>query len=152
MACLTGAAATEINNLELAYPTQTTELNNLFNSMCQQIISEDSLQALIKLNFSQLTANDRSSIYGFIFNIPSYGLETEVGGLCWFLEAMADINTEGGQAIVGCLREGRNQRALTTSGIYTNSGVPSDPDPPPPTAELIPSEYTEAEAKNLVIK
>lgn len=109
MACLTGAAATEINNLELAYPTQTTELNNLFNSMCQQIISEDSLQALIKLNFSQLTANDRSSIYGFIFNIPSYGLETEVGGLCWFLEAMADLNTEGGQAIVGCLREGRNQ-------------------------------------------
>lgn len=152
VAALIPIAYAEILNLIATYPTQTTELNNLFNSMCQQIISEQSLQALIKLDFSKLTPNDRSSIYGFIFNLPSYGLENEVGGMCWFLEAMADLTTQGGQAIVASLREGRNQQALTVSGIYTNSSIPSDPNPPPPTADLIPSEYTEAEAKNLVIK
>jgi hypothetical protein len=50
------------------------------------------------------------------------------------------------------LREGRNQVALNNSGIFTNTAIPSDPVPPPPSAELLPSDYTEAEAENLVVK
>jgi hypothetical protein len=152
MACLTGAASAEIANLQATYPDQTAELNTLWNSMAQQISSEISLQTLINLNYGDFTANDKNSIYSFVYSLPTYGTETEEGGMAWFIENMADLTTQGGEAIVACMREGRNQAFLGTSGIYTNSQIPSDPNPPPPQAELLPSTYTEAEAANLTIK
>jgi hypothetical protein len=54
MACLTGAAATEINNLEIQYPTQCAELNTLWTSMAAQVSQEDTLQALIKSELRQI--------------------------------------------------------------------------------------------------
>jgi hypothetical protein len=65
---------------------------------------------------------------------------------------MADLTTQGGEAIIGCLREGRNQVALGNGGLYTNTKIPGDPNPPPPEAQLLPSTYSESEAENLVIK
>lgn len=141
-----------INNLIAAYPTQTTELNTLWNGMCQQIIAENAFQAQIKLVWADLTANDRNSIYGFIFNLPNYGLQTEVGGMFQFLESLADLTTQGGQAIVGCLRDGQNKVVLGNAGIYTNANIPADPIPPPPEAQLLPGTYSSAEADSLVIK
>lgn len=152
MSALTAAAQAEIANLQTVYPNQTTELNTLWASMATQVVSEDSLQTLIKLDYADLTANDKNSIYGFIYNLSSYGTQTEQGGTVWFLESMADLTTLGGQAIIGCLRESRNQVALGNGGIYTNTRIPSDPVPPPPEAELLPSTYDETEASNLVIK
>lgn len=152
MAALTSAAQTEIANLQTAYPAQTTELNTLWNSMAEQVIKEQTLQPVVNLNFANLQANSRTSIYSFILSLPNYGLQTEQGGIAWFLESMADLSTLGGQAVIGCLREGRNQVALSDSGIYTNSKIPSDPVPPPPPANLLPSVYSETEAENLVVK
>jgi hypothetical protein len=152
MAALTSAAQAEIANLQNQYPTECAELNTLWNSMAQQVTTEDTLQPLVNLNFAELQANNRGSIYSFIFGLTNYGLETAEGGLAWFLESMADLTTLGGEAIIGCLREGRNAAALSVSGIYTNTRIPADPIPPPPEAVLIPSTYSEAEAENLVIK
>jgi hypothetical protein len=152
MACLTGSAATEINNLEIQYPTECAELNTLWASMAQQVVTEQTLQPIVNLNFANLQANNRNSIYSFIFNLPGYGNQTEQGGIAWFLEAMADLSSLGGEAVIGCLREGRNSTALSSAGIYTNTRIPSDPNPPPPEAELLPSTYSESEAANLVIK
>lgn len=152
MTALTSAAQTEIANLQATYPTQTAELNTLWTSMAQQISREDTLQALIKLNYADLVANDRNSIYSLIYSLPTYGTETEVGGMAWFLETMADLTTQAGEAVVATLREGRNSVALNSAGIVTNTQIPGDPNPPPAQAELLPSTYTEAQAKNLVVK
>lgn len=152
IAVLTGDAQAEIANLQVLYPTQCSELNTLWTAMAAQVTQEDTLQALIKLNYADLTANDKNSIYGFIYNLPDYGNQTQQGGVAWFLEAMSNLTILGGQAIVASLREGRNLTALSTAGIYTNTKIPGDPIPPPPQAELIPSTYTEAEAANLVVK
>jgi hypothetical protein len=152
MTALTSAAQTEIANLQATYPTQTAELNTLWASMAQQISREDTLQALINLDYADLVANDRNSIYSLIYSLPTYGTETEVGGMAWFLEAMADLTTLTGEAVVATLRQGRNSVALNSAGIVTNTRIPSDPVPPPAQAELLPSIYTEAQAENLVIK
>lgn len=152
MAALKSAAQAEIANLQATYPTQTTELNTLWTSMAEQVANEDSLQALIKLNYADLTANDKNSIYGFVYSLPSYGVDTVEGGVAWFLEAMANLATQGGEAIIGCLREGRNQVALGNGGLYTNTKIPSDPNPPPPQANLLPSTYSETQAINSVVK
>jgi hypothetical protein len=152
MSCLTGAANTEINNLELVYPEQTTELNQLWDNMAQQVVREQTLQPIVNLNYGDLVANDRTSIYSLIYSLPTYGTETEEGGTAWFLESMSDLTILGGQAVVATLREGRNQVALNSSGIFTNTQIPGDPIPPPASAELLPSVYTENEAEILVVK
>jgi hypothetical protein len=152
MACLTGAAATEIAALELKYPAQTTELNTIWNNMAAQVPLEQAQQAQIGLNYANFQANDRNSIYGFIFSLPDYGLQSEVGGMAWFVEAMTDITTQAGQAIIASLRQGRNNVLLGNSGIYTNTKIPATPNPPPPEADLLPADYTEAEASALVKK
>jgi hypothetical protein len=145
-------ATTEISNIVVAYPTQVISLNQEWNAMSQQLILENNLQVQADLNYGNLTANQRNSMYGFIFNLPSYGLDTKVGGTAQFIEGVADLTTFTGQAVVGSLREGRNQNALSLSGIYTNNNVPADPNPPLPEANLLPSIYSESEAANLVIR
>jgi hypothetical protein len=152
MASLISAALAEIAILQATYPAETTELNSLWTAMAQQVSTEDTLQALINLNYADLTANDRNSIYGFVYNLPGYGTETEEGGVAWLIETMADLNTLAGEAIVASLREGRNQVALNSTGIFTNSQIPGEPIPPPPQAELLPSVYSEDQAINLVVK
>jgi hypothetical protein len=152
MVALTSAAQTEIAILQATYPDQTSELNSLWTAMAQQVTTEDTLQTLINLNYADLTANDRNSIYGFIYSLSDYGIQTQEGGVAWFLENMSNLTILGGQAIVACLRQGRNEVALNQSGIFTNNKIPSDPIPPPAEANLLPSVYTEVEAQNLVIK
>jgi hypothetical protein len=152
MTVLIPIAQTEIINLQNTYPTQTAELNSLWNSMAEQVTTEDSLQTLINLVYADLTPNDKNTIYGFIYNLPGYGLQTEVGGVAWFMEAMADLTTLGGQAVVACLRQGRNETVLNNAGVLLTLGIPSDPVPPPATATLIPSTYSESEAISQVLK
>jgi hypothetical protein len=152
MATLIPIAQTEITNLQNTYPVQTAELNTLWSNMAQQVVREQTLQPIVNLNYGDLVANDRTSIYSLIYSLPTYGTETEEGGTAWFLESMSDLTILGGQAIVATLREGRNQVALNSSGIFTNTQIPGDPIPPPASAELLPSVYTENEAEILVVK
>ena len=149
LACLTGSIDTEVANLQSEYPTQCAELNTLFNNLANQIISEQTQQALINTSFNTLIS-DRTSVYGLVYSLPGYGQNTVQGGMAQFIENIADINTAAGQAIIGSLREGRNQVFLGNGGIQTNSNVPAQPIPVPPTAKLLPSTYTEAEAVALL--
>lgn len=151
IACLSGAVAAEVTNLQTAYPAQISELNVLWNQMAQQVVTETTFQALIDLDYADLTANSRNAIYGLIFSLSEYGLQTEQNGMAQFIENMADLSTQAGQAVVACLRQGRNTAALNSSGIMTNNKIPVDPSPPPPEANLLPADYTEAEAITIVV-
>ena len=146
------AAQTEIGVIVGLYPSEVARLNTLWDNMADQLVLEAGLQSSANLVFADLTANQKSSIYGFIYSLPSYGLDTKQGGITQFLESVCDLTTFTGQSIVACLRQAQNQRALGTAGIVVSSKIPAEPDPPPPEAVLIPSEYTEAEASDLVIK
>lgn len=145
-------AQSEIALLVSVYPTEVARLNALWNSMADQLVSEFALQAQANLVFADLTANQKNSIYGLIYSLPTYGLDTKQGGITEFLESVCDLNTFTGQAITASLRQARNQSALGTAGIVTSDRIPSEPEPPPPQAVLVPSEYSESEAANLVIK
>jgi hypothetical protein len=48
------------------------------------------------------------------------------GDAAEFLENIADTTTLGGQAIVGVMREGRNNARLSTAGLYNTNQIPSD--------------------------
>lgn len=149
---LVPAAQSQIASLASTYPTQVAELNTDWTTMAEQSDREISLQASAGLDFASITANQPNSIYGFIYSLPGYALNTEQGGTTQLIEAIADLATFTGQAIVACFRQERNQAVLNSVGIQTTSQISSDPATAPPQATLLPSKYSETEAANLVIK
>jgi hypothetical protein len=145
-------AQTEIGNLANNSSAQVSTLNSYFTSMAAQVAQEDNLQIASEIDFANLIPNSAPTVYSLIYGLPSYGAQTQEGGLAQFWEGVANIDTFTGQAVVATLREGVNKSVLGNAGIQTNAVVPSSANPPQPTANLIPSVYSESEAGNLVIK
>jgi len=144
-------AQSEITTAISSYPSETGNLNTNWNNMATQLSLEKSLQAQAGFDYANLQANSTTSMYGFIFGLPSYGPDNQVGGVAQLVESVADYTNFTGQAVIACLREGRNQPYLQGIGIATNAPIPADPNPPPPTANLIPSTYTAQQAANIVV-
>jgi hypothetical protein len=145
-------AVIEIGNVVTAYPTQTTSMNTEFDTMAQKVLTESNNLTLATINIAELTTTDRGPVMSFVESLPTYGINQEQNGPTWFLEQVADLTTLGGQAIVGCLREGQNLVILNNAGIGVDTNIPSQPSSPNPVANLIPATYTEAQAANLVVK
>jgi hypothetical protein len=143
-------AKTEVANIVSAYPAQTTSMNSQFNSIANQLILEKTQQDYADLDFANLSANSQTSSQSLIFALPAYGKDTTEGGAAEILEGVADVETAGGQAIVACLREGRNRDVLDASGVGTANQVSDKPATPPPPAPLIPSRYDAAEARSRI--
>jgi hypothetical protein len=101
--------------------------NSYFTSMAAQVVQEQNLQTAAQIDFANLIANNSPTVYSLINNLPSYGRQTETGGMAQFWEGVANISTFTGQAVVATLREGVNQTALNAAGIQTNAVVPSTP-------------------------
>ncbi len=149
---LISGAQSEISNVVSTYPTQVNTLNQDWTAMADQLVLEQDQQTNANLNFSELIGNSKSSIYGLVNSLPSYGLDIANGQVTEFLESVADTTTLSGQSLIGSLRQAINQQLLSAAGVQTNSNIPSTQNPPPAQANLIPGTYTEAEAANLVIK
>lgn len=119
------AATTIISGLIATYPVETATLNTAFNSICQQIETEGQNQARAGINYNDGAASDnQTNVLSLVGNLPQYGLNNAPGGTADFLNTIADTTIIGGQAIVGALREGRNNLALNAAGITTNNRVP----------------------------
>lgn len=78
------------------------------------------------IDYFLLQPDDKNSVYSFVQNLPYYGLLTASGDAAEFLENIADTTTLGGQAIVGVMREGRNNARLSAVGLYNTNQIPSD--------------------------
>jgi hypothetical protein len=127
-----------IPTIQSTYPNQTANLNSNWSNMAAQINLEKSTQTDASISFANLTPNSTSSIYSFVFSLPSYGKDTTVGGTSQFLESVADKTTIGGQAIIATLRQG--QSSISSTGIKPNTSVPSTPATPPAQANLMPAQ------------
>jgi hypothetical protein len=117
-------AQAEITTLQTTYPSQTAAMNVDFTAMANQLVLEQTQQSRANLDFTELVANDETSMFGFVFALPDYGLDVVDGGMSYYLANLADVSSQTGQAIIGCLREGRNQAELNSVGIGTNSNIP----------------------------
>ena len=148
---LFSVAYPEISNIVASSPGQVSTLNSYFNSMGAQVTQEKNLQAAAQIDFANLIPNNSPTVYSLVYNLPSYGVQTEAGGMAQFWEGVANINTFTGQAVVATLREGVNLSLLGNAGIQTNTLVPSNPNPPLAQANLIPSTYTASQAANAVV-
>ena len=148
---LCGSAQSEIENIIDANPVETAKLNTYFSAISTQITKEVGYQTKAAMDVANVVASETST-QSFILSLPSYGVDTKVGGTAQYLEDVANITTAGGQAIVATLREGRSKLGLNESGVGTAANlVPADPDQIPPQANLIPSIVSESAARANVI-
>jgi hypothetical protein len=142
--------------VSLAATTAGQQAHQDFIAIANQLIREQYQQSRAYVDFRYLQANDKMSIYAFIYSLPQYGLNTIQYDMAWYLEQLSVLSVAPDQftaeAVLGVMREGRNNATLSKAGIGTNSSIPSTPTPTPPQANLLPSKYTAEEAANLVIK
>ena len=144
-------ATNAIVSIATTSSAQVSTLNSYFTSMAAQVTQEKNLQSKAQIDFANLIPNNSPTVYSLVYNLPSYGVQTEAGGMAQFWEGVANISTFTGQAVVATLREGVNLARLGNAGIQTNTLVPSNPNPPLAQANLIPSTYTAAQAANAVV-
>jgi len=152
LSALISNASSEVSGIQSSYPAQSANLNANFNDMAAGLQTEKTNLSLASIDIANLIATGRGPIMSFVQSLPNYGLNTEKNGPAQFLETVADLNTQGGQAIVACLREGKNNSVLNAVNVGVDTNIPSSPATPPPQANLIPSTYSDAEAAKLVVK
>jgi hypothetical protein len=124
MITLIGDANTAIAALS-ASPFVTT-LNTAWTYMANLMNLSAKYTSQAGVDYFLLQSGDTSSTKSFVQNLPYYGRLTAEGDAAQFLENLADIATLGGQAIIGTMREGRNQERLNASGLYNTTQIPSD--------------------------
>lgn len=127
----------------------TVTLNSAFVDMASHVIQEPVFQANAVIDFDDLVAGDQASVMSLVTSFTGLGTDIAVGQAAQFFESIADINSTAGQAIIGAMREGRNQDQLNEVGINGYNIVPSTPETPPPTASLLNSSFTVSEATAL---
>ena len=110
-----------------ANPNVTT-LNTAWNYMANLMNLSAKYTAEAGIDYFLLQPDDKNSVYSLVQNLPYYGLLTASGDAAEFLENIADVTTLGGQAIVGVMREGRNNARLSAAGMYNTNQIPSNPE------------------------
>lgn len=146
IAVLIPLAQSAISTAATAMGTDTAVLNTAFVSLAAQATQEAVNQGKAAINFADLVAGDQTSVLALITSIPSLGTDVAVGQAAQFFEDIVDISSASGQAIVGAMREGRNQVQLAGVGINGYDIIPDEPETVPPAASLLGSSYTVAEA------
>jgi hypothetical protein len=152
LSALISNASSEVSGIQSSYPSQSANLNTNFTDMASSIATENTNLSLASIDIPNLLTTGRGPIMSFVQSLPNYGINTQENGPSQFLETVADLNTQGGQAIVACLREGRNIAVLNAVNVGVDTNIPATPSTIPPQANLIPSTYSEAEAADLVVK
>lgn len=130
------AVITQINNANAAIAALSADPNyTTLNTAWTYIANLMNLSAKYTteagIDYFVLIPGDKNSVYAFVQNLPVYGRLTANGDAAEFLEALSDSSTLGGQAVVGAMREGRNQERLNTSGLYNTTQIPSNPEVDP---------------------
>ena len=143
------AADTEVGVVISAIGATADTLNQLWVDMSQHLAQEAVLQARAGIDFDTLTGLGQNEITSFLNNLAVYGVNTQVGMSAEYLQSIANVSVMSGQALVGAMRESRNNLRLDAANIGHDNLVPDTP-PSLPQADLGDDTYTPAQARTLV--
>jgi predicted RNase H-like HicB family nuclease len=118
-------AFNEIENIIAANPAETADLNTYFSAISAQITKEAGFQIKAGMDIGNTLGNSQTSIQSFVFSLPSYGLETKIGGTAQYLEDAAVISPTVVTTYIG-LNSG-NVEVGNTAGILPGDVVIDNP-------------------------
>lgn len=129
---------------------QVATANDTWSVMARAWALSPNAQSNASISLGTLPASAQLPVTAFIVGLPQQGTDTEVGMSAQYLESVADNSTQGGQAVIAALREGRDRAALDAVGIGHDDSVPDQPTTLPPQAELGDANYTVSQARTYV--
>lgn len=143
------AADAEIGNIRANSLVTTTvaSSNDSWTVMARGWAGAPAAQANASIALGSLPSTAQLPVTAFIAGLDYQGTNTEVGMSAQYLQAVANIANPYGQALVGALRQSRNNADLDSAGVGRDNAVPDRPPSPPPQADLGPDNYTVSEAR-----
>ena len=128
MANLCNLANSNISSIVSSYPSQAANINAEWTKIANVVSSQNTALANGSpsgINYANLLPNLKAVVPSFVDSLHDWGTQVENGGPNQYLLSVANISTQSGQAIVGCLREGRNLAALNNGGVGVDSNIPA---------------------------
>ena len=113
----------EIANIAAA-STYTGNLNQCWANMAAQLVREEYNQMLAHVELEELIANSLPTVMSLASQLHDIGLQIRPRDGNDFFVATANIQNQGGQAVIASLREGRNIQALDAVGIGISANLP----------------------------
>jgi hypothetical protein len=120
-----------------------------WTAMAQHFANEAVFQGKAGIDFATIPGNLELPTTVLITGLAGYGQDTSEGGTSQFLESIANTEVQAGQALVGAMREGRNNEALDAESVKHDNVIPDQPSTVPEQATLSDGEYTVTEARAL---
>jgi hypothetical protein len=120
------AILTQITNANnaisaLSASPYVTTLNTAWTYMANLMNLSAKYTTEATIDYFTLSAGDKISTMSFVQNLPQYGNQTDACGPAAFLNSLANTTTLTGQAIVGAMREGKNNQCLGESRLNVNT-------------------------------
>ena len=139
---LNPAMVSTVNSIVSANPDQVAETTANFTVISNQLQNEQINLALADVQFANLVPGIQP--FGLVYNLASNGLDVVEGGTAFVLQSVANVATQGGQAIISTMREARNQELLNAAGMQTDILISDQY--PEPAADLGTTQYTVSQA------
>jgi len=120
------AILTQITNANnaisaLSASPYVTTLNTAWTYMANLMNLSAKYTTEATIDYFTLSAGDKISTMSFVQNLPQYGNQTDACGPAVFLNSLVNTTTLTGQAIVGAMREGKNNQCLGESRLNVNT-------------------------------
>jgi hypothetical protein len=125
--------------------------NTTWTALSRNLGREQVNLDLASIDYETMPSDSQLPITSFIASLDSYGQDTQQGMSADILENIADITTITGQALIGAMREGRNNQDMDSTSVGHDNTVPDVPLTPPPQAQLLDSQYTVSQARARVL-
>jgi hypothetical protein len=108
-------------NANVQVVSNVTVLNNAWSAIANVLSTEKTYQTSAGIDYFNLQAGEKVSTMSFVQQLPTYGTQTSSCGPAYFIEQIANTSIIGGQAIVGALREGKNNQCLGEARINVDT-------------------------------
>ena len=115
------SANAEITSIGSVYPDQVAIMNTNWVYMANLMNLSAKYTTEATIDYFTLSAGDKISTMSFVQNLPQYGNQTDACGPAAFLNSLANTTTLTGQAIVGAMREGKNNQCLGEARLNLNT-------------------------------
>ena len=144
---LNPAMQSTVGTIVAAYPDQVAETTAYFGNIANQLITQNTNQALAGISYANLLAGQTP--WSLVYSLGSAGLDVVQGGAAYVLQSVANTDTQGGQAMISTMIEARNQALLGNAGIQTDIIVSDQY--PQPVANIGNNQYTTSQASSQII-
>jgi hypothetical protein len=109
------------NNANTQVVANVAALNTAWSAIANVLSTEKTYQTDAGIDYTNLQAGEMVSTTGFVQQLPVYGTQTSSCGPAYFLGQVANTSVLGGQAMVGAMREGKNNQCLGESRLNVNT-------------------------------